>query len=379
MNLNFKNFHEAAKYFSNEDVCRDTLANMRWADGKVVCPKCGIAGAYTYANCVWYKCRDQKCKNRFSVTVGTFCENTKLPLSKWFMGIWLITAHKKGISSCQLARDLGIGQKAAWFMLHRVREMMRTSIGKKLRGTVEADETYVGGSISNKHKSARKKFVEDGSNWQENKTAVLGLQKRGGDAALTVVNIDPQAQIIDFIINSLAKKTKLMTDTHAYYEPLKVPFKHSTVNHSQNEFRRDDVYTNSVEGMFSHLKRMILGIYHQISKKHTQRYLDEFICRWNSKKTMDNERFKLVFTNMERRLTYANLIENKVVVINGEIVDTTVMTERKPRRVFQVHEDVVVGEFKSINEAIRQTGISNIHKALKGKRRSAGGFKWVYA
>ncbi|MEP6674528.1 MAG: IS1595 family transposase [Ferruginibacter sp.] len=380
--MQFKNFHEASKYFSNEDVCRDELAKLRWKDGIVVCPKCGTAGAYTYANCIWYKCKSVTCKSRFSVTVGTFCENTKLPLSKWFMGIWLISAHKKGISSCQLSRDLGIGRKAAWFMLHRIREMLRTGLTKKMEGISEADEMYVGGSISNKHISVRKKYAESGNNWQENKSLVLGLIQREGEAMAVVVEGDAYSQIVTTIKDNVKPNSHVMTDTHAYYSPLSADFTHSTVNHSANEFIRGNAYTNTIEGMFSHFKRSIYGIYHQISKKHTQRYLDEFIMRWNSRKISDTERFKLAFNTMERRLTYNMLIAEKEV-------PEVVIIERAPsprhdylrKAILQLSGDEVVGTYPSLKAAKRATGIpdTNISMVLKGKRKSAGGFKWVYA
>src|SRR5437868_2639263 len=145
MNLPFKTLPDLLQYFNNEDKARTFLEQMRWPSGNIVCPICGAKNAYRNGDCKTYKCRSKDCKMNFSVTVGTLMENTKLPLAKWFAAIWLVTNHKKGISSCQLARDLGIGQKAAWFVLHRVREMVMEKEPALLDNVVAVDEAHVGG------------------------------------------------------------------------------------------------------------------------------------------------------------------------------------------------------------------------------------------
>lgn len=170
----FKNLNEVVTYFSDEGKCRDMLEKMRWPDGRIICPICGVRDAYRMGDCKNYKCRDKKCGSRFSVTVGSVMEGSKLPLSKWFTAIYLITAHKKGISSCQLARDLGIGQKAAWFVNHRIRLMLKEKAADPLSDVVEIDETYVGGKWANMSKKKRAVLSTTGEN---NKVAVMGSTK----------------------------------------------------------------------------------------------------------------------------------------------------------------------------------------------------------
>jgi transposase-like protein len=167
MLLPFKTLPDLIQYFNSEDRARDFLERMRWPDGKIVCPYCGKRGAYRNADMRTYTCRVQDCSKRFSVTVGTLMENTKLPLCKWFAAIWLITNHKKGISSCQLARDLGIGQKAAWFLNHRIRAMVTEQAPELLQDVVALDEAHVGGHWANMNKTKRTALYEAG---KDNKT-----------------------------------------------------------------------------------------------------------------------------------------------------------------------------------------------------------------
>ena len=140
----FKNLQDVINYFSSEDKCRNTLEKMRFPDGRIACPKCGVRGAWRNSDMKTFRCKPKTCNHKFSITVGTVMEGSKLPLSKWFTAIYLITAHKKGISSCQLARDLAIGQKAAWFMNHRIRQMLKDKANDPLSDVVEIDETYLG-------------------------------------------------------------------------------------------------------------------------------------------------------------------------------------------------------------------------------------------
>jgi len=268
-------------------------------------------------------------------------------------------------------------------MLHRIREMLKGNLSRKLDNVCEADEMYVGGSIANKHISVRKKYAEEGNNWQKNKSTVLGIIERGGEALATVVDgNDIKANIINTIQDNVVHTAHVVTDTHGYYSTLSSNYSHATVNHSANEFISGNNYTNSIEGMFSHFKRMVYGIYHQISKKHTQRYLDEFIMRWNSRKLKDAERFKYSFAHVQRRLTYKELIavkeqkETKSLPYVG-----SARFDYLRKKIYQVQGDEVVGEFNSGKEAQIETGISaqNISSVLTGKRKTAGGYKWIYA
>jgi len=304
--MNFKNYDEASLYFKNEDVCRDMLAKSRWPDGKAVCPKCGEKGAYSYANGKWYKCKAKVCKARFSVTVGTMFENTKLPLRTWYLAIWLITAHKKGISSLQLSRDLGIGQKAAWFVLHRIREMMVDKMPEKLNTIVEVDETWVGGKVANMNKKKRAYWAERGN---ENKTLVMGMVERGGKAKLKIIGRD---SFKDVVKEHVDQSAVVFTDTHGSYVGLDQHFEaHESVNHSLNEYKRGDVTTNSVEGFFACFKRSLLGCYHQVSKKHLERYCVETAYRYTNRTITDKERFQMTINQVSGRLKWKDLIDAK--------------------------------------------------------------------
>lgn len=299
----FNNLNEVIKYFSDEGRCQTMLEKMRWPDGRIICPYCGIRDAYRMGDCKLYKCREKKCGNKFSILVGTVLESTKLPLSKWMTAIYLITAHKKGISSCQLARDLDIGQKAGWFMLHRIREMLRDKANDPLSNVVEIDETYIGGKWANMSKKKRAKMVESGI---DNKVPVMGMVERGGNAKLTVIG---KRTFKEAVRENVDINAYIMTDEHNSYQGLEPEFaSHSFINHSQGEFVRDDVHTNSVEGFFSLFKRTVFGIYHQISPKHLQAYCHESVFRYNTRKVKDIERFihSLKITN--GRITYNQLI-----------------------------------------------------------------------
>jgi transposase-like protein len=300
----FKSINEVINYFT-PDKCQLTLEQMRWPDGRIVCPKCGVKGAYRNSDCKTYKCKSKTCMSRFSITVGTVFEGTKLPLTKWFTALYLVTAHKKGISSCQLARDLGIGQKAAWFVLHRLREMLKDNAPQYLDNVVEIDETYVGGKWANMSKKKRAIMAESG---KDNKTPVMGMVERDGYAKLTVIG---QNTFKEVVRQHISPNAFINTDTHLGYVGLNLEFAdHAAVNHSQGEYLRDGVHTNSVEGFFSLFKRMVFGTYHQISPKHLQRYCDEITFRFNSRKIKDSERFMASLKQTNGRLKYKDLVKS---------------------------------------------------------------------
>ncbi len=311
--MQFKNLQDAVIYFKDEEFCRDYLGKLRWPDGVITCPKCGQRGAYRYCDGKFFKCKDQTCKNRFSVTVGTMYENSKIPLSKWFVAIWLISAHKKGISSCQIARDLGLGQKAGWFLLHRIRQMLEETAPAMLEEVVEVDECYVGGKWKNRSKAKRRERKESGDVSMDDKTPVIGMVQRGGRATLKVIgkNFDDQT-LKEMIIENVNKEALVITDGHNGYTGLDKIFSgHEVVNHSANEYVRDGFFTNTVEGFFSHFKRMIIGTYHQISPAHLNRYCVEHSYRYNTRKLKDSQRFSNVLGQYAGRLKYKDLIMKK--------------------------------------------------------------------
>jgi transposase-like protein len=296
-----KNLKEVMAQLGDESECRAYMEQMRW-NGNPVCPHCGETKPYKLADGKSYRCRAKTCKKDFTVTVGTVFENSKVPLSTWIAATYILSAHKKGISSCQLARDLGITQKTAWFVLHRLRLIMGDPEPTQLENIVEVDETYVGGTFGNMNKKRRKKWQESG---RDNKVPVMGLLERGGKAKLTVIGNNTFKEVVRAYVDP---KAVVVTDTHLSYQGLGLEYAgHETVNHSQEEYKRGIYYTNSIEGFFSLFKRTILGTYHQISPKHLHRYCAESSYRYNTREIKDKDRFSAVLSNTEGRLKYNEL------------------------------------------------------------------------
>lgn len=305
---NFKNLLDLFKHFKDDNTCRTYLEELRW-NGDISCPHCGCVGAYKLGDNKTYKCKDNICRKKFTVTVGTIFENTKLPLNLWFGAIYLATAHKKGISSLQLSRDLGITQKTAWFMLHRIREMLRDKAPQMLDTIVEVDETFIGGKNKNRHYD--KKVENSQGRSVKDKTPVFGIMQRWGNITTRVVN-DTKASSLKPVIADMVKEgTIVVSDEWTAYNGLHGTYKHVVINHNNGEYVRGAFHTNTIEGFWSLFKRGIFGIYHQVSPKHLNRYCDEFTYRYNTRKVLDNERFMLSLRNMNTRLTYTMLVNPK--------------------------------------------------------------------
>ncbi len=290
------------KRFPTEESCREYLKNERYPDGKVACPKCGsMDKIYSMSDGKRFKCGNKGCFHIFTITVGTIFEASHISLQKWFLAMYIISAHKKGISSCQMHRDVGVTQKTAWFMLHRVRYMLSRGCSTELMtGTVEADETYIGG----------KKHVGKRGRGSENKTPVFGIVERQGDVRTQPVKHVDSDTLKGIIRKNVDLSSTIMTDEWTAYIGLGKEFSnHEVINHGRKEYVRGNVHTNTMEGFWSLLKRGIFGIYHHVSDKHLQRYCDEFEYRYNSRGIEDGRRFEEVFGQCEGRLTYATLIK----------------------------------------------------------------------
>jgi transposase-like protein len=301
----FNNILELMQVFSSEDVCREHLKKLRWADGEY-CPYCGCKKIYEFKDGKTYKCAD--CRKRFSIKVGTIFEDSKIPLQKWFIAIYLITSHKKGISSVQLSKDIGVTQKTAWFMLHRLRHASKTkAFNRPLKNVVEADETYIGGKEKYKHNNKKVKGTQ-GRN-TKTKTPVIGVVERQGHVkACKVDNVRGQT-VKSYIIDNVVIGSKLMTDEYRAYRGMEYLFEHRYISHSKGQYVNKCVHTNTIENFWSLLKRGIVGIYHFVSVKHLDRYLDEFTFRYNSKKETEEDRFNFLLSNCNGRLKYCQLIE----------------------------------------------------------------------
>lgn len=299
----FSNLIEVMMHFSDKEVCKEYLAKMRWSKG-VVCPHCEN-GEKIYTMKSGYKCA--KCRKPFSVTKGTIFENSAIPLQKWFAAIWLITSHKKGISSLQLHRDLGITQKSAWFLLQRIRYAIRTqSFNKPLENIVELDETYIGGKNKNRH--ASKKVSNAQGRSTKDKTPVFGLVERNGRLTAMRVRNTTKATVMPIITKNVSLDAKIMTDEWKAYSGLSSLYAHEIVKHGQGEYVVGKCHTNTIEGFWSLLKRGIIGIYHNVSSKHLDAYVDEFEYRYNTKNITCVERFDNMLSLCNSRITYKNLI-----------------------------------------------------------------------
>lgn len=316
----FKNLKDLLTKFQDEQVCRDYLVQHRWS-GKPICPYCGGEKSYRIENGKRFKCGNKACYKKYSVTVGTVAEDSNIPLSTWFAAIYIITSHKKGISSIQLGKDLGIPQKTAWFLLHRIREAMKEKGGGLLlTKQVQADETYVGGIQANKHASKRVSKEEAA----ELKTAVIGLQETGGRVVTQVSQWVTKAVVTDLILDHVERPAQLVTDAAPVYMKVGRKFEHVVVNHHVGEYVQNGYHINGMENYWSLLKRGIYGIYHQVSRKHLQRYCDEFSFRFNSRKMAESERFELTLCRLEGPLPYKTLIAKpNDYGIGKEIEETT--------------------------------------------------------
>ncbi|MGA2668893.1 MAG: IS1595 family transposase [Ignavibacteria bacterium] len=301
--MKYNSLIQVQEHFKDEKTCREHLEELRW-NGNVTCPFCHHDKVYKTN--IGYKCANPKCYKKFTVLVGTFFENTKIPLRKWFVAIYIATSHKKGISSLQLSRDIDVTQKTAWFMLHRIREMLNAKAPKMLSGIVEADETYIGGKNKNRH--ADKKIIDSQGRSLKDKTVVLGVFERKGEIDSMPIK-NTARETIQPLVKSLVKKgSKLITDEHSAYTELAGYYDHSIIKHAQKEYVRGSIHTNTIEGFWSLLKRGIIGIYHSVSEKHLEKYCNEFDFRYNTKDMNEEERFDKSISQCNGRLKYNQLI-----------------------------------------------------------------------
>lgn len=309
--MNFKSLPQLLDHFKEEKTCIEYYERIRW-NGNPACPHCGSLKPYK-TNRGW-KCSDRDCHKKFTVKVGTIFENSKIPFRIWFGAIYLATNHKKGISSVQLALDLGITQKTAWFVLHRIREMLKEKAPKMLgaNNMVEIDEAYLGGKEKNRHYSKQldpnsNRLRRDGKPARK-KNIIVGLIERDGHVVLKHVKEVSHKTVNPIIGIHVKRGARINTDEHHVYRRLGKIYTHETVIHSAYQYVKGDVSTNTIENFWSVLKRGIHGIYHQISDKHLERYLDEYAGRFNTRKLTSQERFENFLFQSESYLSYKKLV-----------------------------------------------------------------------
>lgn len=302
----FNSLIQLTQHFSDEKVCREHLENIRW-NGNPICPYCGHEKVYRIEDGKRFKCASNECYKKFSVKVGTIFENSNIPLKIWFVAMYLACNHKKGVSSLQLSRDLGITQKSAWFVLQRIREMLKDKAPQMLKNEVEIDETYIGGKNKNRH--AHKKVKGSQGRSAKDKTPVLGIIEREGRIVARSVKNTKSSTIQPIMRASVEIGSTIYTDEWLGYRGLDKSYSHKVVNHGSGEYVNGVIHTNTVEGFWSLLKRGIVGIYHHVSPKHLDRYCDEFTFRYNTRNISQEERFDTAIAQSEgKRLKYNDLV-----------------------------------------------------------------------
>jgi transposase-like protein len=295
---------QAVRYFADPDICVEFVAKLRWPDGPV-CPNCDGTEHYFLTTRRLWKCKNKACRKQFSVKVGTIFEDSAIPLDKWLTAIWLIANAKNGISSHELGRSIGLTQKSAWFVLHRIRLAMQTGTFQKFDGEVEVDETFVGGKAKNMHKGAREKKIR-GTGGMD-KTIVVGARSRGGNVRAAVVPDRNAASLVPFVRDHVTPGATIYTDAHQPYKQLRDDYKHEITDHVAG-YAVGKITTNRIENFWALLKRGLAGSYVAVDPQHLFRYVDERVFTFNLRNFSDLERFQTVLGRAAgRRLTYAEL------------------------------------------------------------------------
>jgi transposase-like protein len=297
---------EAILYFAKPENCLNYLVARRpeWENG-VTCPTCGSSNVSFLKNQLRWQCGSHHAKRQFSVKVGTIFEDSPLGLDKWLPTVWMLQNCKNGISSYEIARALGVTQKTAWFMLHRVRLAQQGKHGGKLAGHVEVDETFIGGKARNMHKAKRERVITGTGG--KDKTIVMGMLERGGQVRAFVVDNRRKKKVQEQVREHVEAGSAIFSDELKSYEGLAADYQHAVINHAI-EYVNGNVHTNTLENFWSLLKRGLHGTYVSVEPFHLFRYIDEQACRYNNRRMTDAERFDLAIRQIVgKRLTYAEL------------------------------------------------------------------------
>ncbi len=295
---------EAIVYFANPVNCREYLVARRWPDG-VTCPRCNSDNVLFMEKYNRWLCREKHDAPQFTLKTGTLMEDSPIGIDKWLMAMWQIVNSKNGISSYEVHRAIGVTQKTAWFLDHRIRLMLGDDSTAKLSGEVEADETFIGGKARNMHLSKRKRRIT--GTGTKDKTAVMGILERGGKVKTTVVPNRKKTALQAEVKKHVEAGAALYTDALLSYEGLATDYAHKVVDHAV-EYVNGRIHTNGLENFWSLLKRGINGTYISVEPFHLFRYLDEQAFRYNNRKFTDAERFEFAVKGMVgKRLTYAEV------------------------------------------------------------------------
>src|SRR5437868_7499662 len=300
-----KTLQQALVQFSSLDNCDKFMIAVRWPDGQVRCPTCDSDHVTYLAKSRTWKCYGKHSRAKFSLKVGTIFEDSPLGLDKWLSAVWLIVNAKNGISSYEIHRALGVTQKSAWFMLHRIRLAMQNGTLDKLSGHVEVDETFIGGKARNMHRAdkARKIHGTGGSG----KVAVMGILDRHGEVRTMVVNNVKRKSLRSEINTHVEAGSMVYTDAFKSYNDLNYDYMHNVINHAE-KYVEGNVHTNGIENFWSLLKRTIGGTYVSVEPFHLFRYLDEQAFRFNRRKGTDSDRFFQLLANVVgKRVQYKDL------------------------------------------------------------------------
>ena len=303
-----KTLIEAIRYFKDFERCREFLVELRWPEGEVTCPRCGGNRVKWLEKARVWKCYAKHKRPTFSLKTGTIFEDSPIPLDKWITAVWLVVNCKNGISSYEMARWLGVTQKSAWFMNHRIRKAMQEGTLNKLEGEVEVDETFIGGKARNMHVSARRCRITGTGG--KDKTVVLGMLERDGKVRTTVLEDRKKRSIHPEIKEHVEAGAALYSDELMSYNGLATVYAHRVINHAV-EYVRDNVHTNGMENYWSLLKRGLNGTYVSVEPFHLFRYLSEQAFRFNNREAAggDFERFALAMVQaVGKRLTLKGLI-----------------------------------------------------------------------
>jgi transposase-like protein len=316
---------DAIKFFADYENCRQFMVAVRWADGKVRCPYCGSEKVTYLEKARVYRCYEKHPKQKFSLKIGTVFEDSPISLEKWLPATWLLANCRNGVSSYEIGRALGITQKSAWFMMHRIRLAMQTGTFSKLGGPgseIEADETFVGGKAKNMHASRRAQFkaaresatlVADHANLVGKSAVWAVLDREQRKVRATVVRKVNREALQTAVLDQVAHGSKVYTDEAKVYHSLPKEYTHEFVNHLET-YVRGSVHTNGLENFWSLLKRGLNGTYVAVEPFHLHRYLDEQMFRYNNRKDetgrqlTDSERFTLALSQIAgKRLTFAEV------------------------------------------------------------------------